>query len=106
MSDETPATGEPERVPPLLGLQNISRVFRQGEARIEVLRGASLSVAPGEMVALLGDSGAGKSTLLQIAGLLERPDGGEVVIGGAPCGRLVDDQRTQIRRDRLSFVYQ
>ena len=106
MSDTAPASGGPERVPPLLGLQNITRVFRQGEARIEVLRGATLELAPGEMVALLGQSGAGKSTLLQIAGLLERPDGGEVVIGGAPCGRLVDDQRTQIRRDRLGFVYQ
>ncbi len=93
-------------VPPVLGLQDITRVFHQGDAKIEVLRGASLKVAPGEMVALLGESGAGKSTLLQIAGLLERPDSGEVLIGGAPCGRLDDDQRTQIRRDRLGFVYQ
>ena len=106
MSEAGLGEGAEERVPPVLGLHGITRVFRQGETSIEVLRGASLAVAPGEMVALLGQSGAGKSTLLQIAGLLERPDGGEVVIGGAPCGRLSDDQRTQIRRDRLGFVYQ
>lgn len=106
MSDAILGIDAAEIVPPLLALQNITRIFHQGEARIEVLRGASLEVAPGEMVALLGQSGAGKSTLLQIAGLLERPDGGEVVIGGAPCGQLADDQRTQIRRDRLGFVYQ
>ncbi len=91
---------------PVLELTGIKRVFHQGEARIEVLQGVSLSVAPGEMVALLGQSGAGKSTLLQIAGLLEQPDGGEVAIGGAPCGGLSDDQRTRIRRERLGFVYQ
>ncbi len=106
MSEAGLGDGAAESVPALLGLQEITRVFHQGEASIEVLRGASLEVAPGEMVALLGQSGAGKSTLLQIAGLLERPDSGEVSIGGAPCGRLADDQRTQIRRDRVGFVYQ
>ncbi len=106
MSEAGLGDGAAKGVPPVLGLRDITRVFHQGEAKIEVLRGASLTVVPGEMVALLGQSGAGKSTLLQIAGLLERPDGGEVLIGGAPCGRLGDDQRTQIRRDRLGFVYQ
>ena len=51
-------------------------------------------------------SGAGKSTLLHIAGLLERPDGGEVVIGGTPCGELGDGERTRLRRERLGFIYQ
>ena len=58
------------------------------------------------MVALVGPSGAGKSTLLQVAGLLEPPDGGEVHIGGAPCGKLDDDERTRLRRESLGFIYQ
>ncbi|MCH9019662.1 MAG: ABC transporter ATP-binding protein, partial [Proteobacteria bacterium] len=74
--------------------------------RIEVLRGVSLELSAGEIVALVGPSGAGKSTLLHIAGLLERVDGGMVVIGGEPCGRLSDGERTRLRRERLGFIYQ
>src|SRR5579871_5370922 len=58
------------------------------------------------IVALVGPSGAGKSTLLHVAGLLERPDGGEVLIGGAECGGLSDERRTLLRRSELGFVYQ
>ena len=61
---------------------------------------------PGEIVALVGPSGAGKSTLLHVAGLLERPDGGAVLIAGRDCGRLSDEQRTLLRRRALGFVYQ
>jgi lipoprotein-releasing system ATP-binding protein len=61
---------------------------------------------PGETVALVGPSGAGKSTLLHIAGLLERPDAGEVMIDGRACGRMSDSERTEIRRGHLGFVYQ
>jgi lipoprotein-releasing system ATP-binding protein len=89
-----------------LCLVGIERRFRQGDRWLEVLRGAALILAPGEIVALTGPSGSGKSTLLQIAGLLERPDGGEVVVGGQPCGHLPDAQRTRIRRESLGFVYQ
>jgi lipoprotein-releasing system ATP-binding protein len=93
-------------VRPALSLQGIVRSFRQGGTRLEVLRGASLEVAAGEAVALVGPSGAGKSTLLQIAGLLEKPDAGEVGIAGQACGRLSDVQRTALRRRRIGFVYQ
>jgi lipoprotein-releasing system ATP-binding protein len=93
-------------VRPALTLQGIVRSFRQGGTRLEVLRGASLELAAGEAVALVGPSGAGKSTLLQIAGLLEKPDAGEVGIAGQPCGRLSDVQRTALRRRRIGFVYQ
>jgi len=89
-----------------LDLAGIRRTFVQGGANLEVLRGASLSLKPGEIVALVGPSGAGKSTLLHIAGLLERPDGGEVVIGGESCGNLSDDRRTEMRRSMIGFVYQ
>jgi lipoprotein-releasing system ATP-binding protein len=89
-----------------LRLAGIERRFRQGDAWLEVLRGVELVLAPGQVMALVGPSGSGKSTLLQIAGLLERPDGGEVYVAGKACGRLADAQRTQIRREHLGFVYQ
>ena len=89
-----------------LRLAGVERRFAQGGRRLEVLRGAALAVAPGETVALVGPSGSGKSTLLHIAGLLERPDGGEVEIAGRACGGLSDGERTAIRRERLGFVYQ
>ncbi len=90
-----------------LALDNVVRTFNQGgETELEVLRGASLSVMPGEMVALVGPSGAGKSTLLHAAGLLESPQSGEVLIDGEACGKLDDAKRTRLRRNQLGFVYQ
>jgi ABC-type antimicrobial peptide transport system, ATPase component len=91
---------------PGLRLDSIRRTFAQGKEALHVLNGASLTIRPGEIVALVGPSGAGKSTLLHIAGLLERPDEGEVWLGGEPCGRLGDGGRTQLRRSHLGFVYQ
>ncbi|MBI3451386.1 MAG: ABC transporter ATP-binding protein, partial [Rhodospirillales bacterium] len=89
-----------------LELSRIERTFAQAGARLEVLRGASLTLKRGECVALVGPSGAGKSTLLHIAGLLERPDRGEIFLGGAACGRMNDGERTAMRRKYLGFVYQ
>jgi lipoprotein-releasing system ATP-binding protein len=89
-----------------LELAGIVRTFEQGGTSIEVLRGASLEVAAGEIVALVGPSGAGKSTLLHIAGLLEQPSGGEVRLNGESCGDLSDDRRTELRRGSVGFVYQ
>jgi lipoprotein-releasing system ATP-binding protein len=91
---------------PTLELDAIRRTFRQGDARLEVLKGASLLLRPGEIVAMIGPSGSGKSTLLHIAGLLEPADGGEVRIEGRTCAALPDDERTRIRRERLGFIYQ
>jgi lipoprotein-releasing system ATP-binding protein len=90
----------------VLELQDIQRSFRQGAGRLEVLRGISLQVRAGEIVALIGPSGAGKSTLLQICGLLEPPSAGEVVIKGERAGRLSDGRRTELRRRTIGFVYQ
>ena len=89
-----------------LALRDIQRTFIQGDRRLEVLRGASLELRAGEIVALVGQSGSGKSTLLHIAGLLERPDGGDVVIDGRSAGGLGDGERTALRRRFLGFVYQ
>lgn len=89
-----------------LVLADIERTFHQAGNDLQVLRGAAVSIAPGETVALVGPSGAGKSTLLHIAGLLERPDGGEVTVDGEPCSGLSDDRRTALRRTAIGFIYQ
>jgi len=91
---------------PLFRLSGIVRTYRQGRNELEVLRGIDLEVGEGEIVALVGPSGAGKSTLLHVAGLLEKPDGGEVFMAGEPCGSLDDDARTAMRRHNIGFVYQ
>jgi len=91
---------------PALTLSGVRRSFAQGGDRLHVLKGADLTLAPGEIVALVGPSGAGKSTLLHIAGLLEPADGGDVRVEGRKCGDLSDAERTAIRRDKLGFVYQ
>ena len=89
-----------------LVLDNIVRRFHQAGNTLEVLRGASLTVKAGELVALTAPSGAGKSTLLHIAGLLEKADGGEVRLGGKETSRMDDAERTTMRRKVLGFVYQ
>ena len=91
---------------PALRLEDLERGFTQGDRRIDVLTKACATFYPGETVALLGPSGAGKSTLLHIAGLLEKPDVGRVVINDADCGTLNDNERTRIRRMEVGFVYQ
>jgi lipoprotein-releasing system ATP-binding protein len=91
---------------PALELRRVVRTYRQGGNALPVLRGVSLNLRQGEVAALVGPSGAGKSTVLHIAGLLERPDGGEVWLDGKECGRLGDAERTALRRAHLGFVYQ
>ncbi|HKW54955.1 MAG TPA: ATP-binding cassette domain-containing protein, partial [Stellaceae bacterium] len=89
-----------------LELRGVVRTYKQAGNLLPVLRGVSLTLSAGETAALVGPSGAGKSTLLHTAGLLERPDGGEVLLEGRDCGGMSDGQRTEIRRARLGFVYQ
>jgi lipoprotein-releasing system ATP-binding protein len=91
---------------PALELRGVRRIFRQAATELVVLNGIDLVLRPGEIVALVGPSGAGKSTMLHVAGLLERADGGAVLIGGEDCGRLSDDRRTLLRRSEIGFVYQ
>ena len=91
---------------PVIELKGVERHYQQGERRLVILSGAEFALKRGEMVALVAPSGSGKSTLLHTAGLLERPDGGDVFIGGRACGKLGDDARTAIRRNEIGFVYQ
>lgn len=97
------ATAQPK---PTLFLSKVERRYPQGGGFLEVLRGADLAIWPGEIVALVAPSGTGKSTLLHVAGLLEKPDGGEVFVGSKPTAGMNDQERTRIRREELGFVYQ
>src|ERR1700748_572411 len=90
----------------MLRLENISRRYKEGEGQLEVFRDLNLNLRAGEIVALVGPSGAGKSSLLHIAGLLEAPTSGEIVIEGKPTSQLDDGEKTRIRRDTIGFVYQ
>jgi lipoprotein-releasing system ATP-binding protein len=87
-------------------IRDLRRSFQQGSVTIEVLRGANLTIAAGETVALLGPSGSGKSTLLQAVGLLEGGFSGSIEINGEQAAQLDDNGRTRLRRDALGFVYQ
>ena len=89
-----------------LVLRGVRRTYRGEAGDLPVLRGADLTVRAGEIVALVAPSGAGKSTLLHVAGLLDRADGGSVVIEGRDAGSLPDAARTAVRRDTIGFVYQ
>jgi len=91
---------------PALYLSKVERRYRQGGGFLEILRGAEFALWPGELVALVAPSGTGKSTLLHVAGLLERPDGGEVYVGGLPTTQMDDSGRTRLRREEIGFVYQ
>ena len=92
--------------PPVIELKSVERHYVQGPRKLTILNGADFTLKGGEMVALIAPSGAGKSTLLHVAGLLERPDAGDVILSGRACGRLSDEDRTAIRRNDIGFVYQ
>ena len=90
----------------ILMLADVTRTFTQGSRTINVLQGANVQLWPGQAVALVGPSGAGKSTLLHIAGLLEPPTSGRVVINGRDCAELSESDRTRLRRHEIGFIYQ
>jgi lipoprotein-releasing system ATP-binding protein len=102
---DDPPMADPPMADPLR-LQGVQRTYRSEAADLPVLRGVDLALAAGEIVALVAPSGAGKSTLLHIAGLLDRPDGGTILLAGRDAGALSDAARTAIRRDTIGFVYQ
>jgi lipoprotein-releasing system ATP-binding protein len=90
----------------VLRLAEVRKSFIQAENRLDILTGCDLTVGEGELVALIGPSGAGKSTLLHIAGLLEQPSSGSILIGGEEASKLNDAGRTALRRKYIGFVYQ
>ncbi len=95
-----------DHLPPALELRHVSRVYRQGEKRLDIFDNLDLTLPVGEIAALVGPSGSGKSSLLHIAGLLEKPTLGEVWIAGRECTALDDLARTRVRRLGIGFVYQ
>jgi lipoprotein-releasing system ATP-binding protein len=105
LAEELRYVQEPARQS-VLRLDRLVRTFRQGTRHIEVLAGASTDIRSGEAVALVGPSGAGKSTLLHVAGLLETPDSGHVIVNGRDCAGMNDQERTAVRRTEMGFIYQ
>jgi putative ABC transport system ATP-binding protein len=90
----------------VLEARDVRKVYGEGEARVEALRGVDVGIQPGEMVAIMGRSGSGKSTLLSMLGGIDSPTTGEVLLEGVNLASLTDDQRTLMRRQRIGFIFQ
>ena len=95
-----------EQASMMVEAKNVSRGFRQGPKRVQVLNDISLQVPAGTSMAIVGASGAGKSTLLHILGGLDRPDEGEVWVDGQAVWKMTDSQRSDLRNSRMGFIYQ
>ncbi len=91
---------------PVVEVRNVARTHGKGMAAVEALRGVSLSVDAGELVAIMGASGSGKSTLLTLAGGLDQPTSGQIVVSGAQLGQLSRSKLAQLRRRRIGYVFQ
>ncbi|MFL5845180.1 MAG: ABC transporter ATP-binding protein [Solirubrobacteraceae bacterium] len=91
---------------PIISATDLTRRYGEGEAAVDALRGVSVTFAPGEFTAIMGPSGSGKSTLMHILAGLDRPTGGEVEIDGVSLAGLDDGKLTELRRDRIGFVFQ
>jgi putative ABC transport system ATP-binding protein len=89
-----------------LELRGVSKVYGEGPSEVDALRDVSLSVDAGELVAVMGPSGSGKSTLLTIAGSLEQPTRGEVLVGGAALSGMSRNDRARLRRQSIGYVFQ
>ncbi|MEE4293356.1 MAG: ATP-binding cassette domain-containing protein [Xanthomonadales bacterium] len=90
----------------VLEARGVSKSYRQGPREVVVLRDVSMALGAGESLAIVGVSGAGKSTLLHILGGLDRPDGGEVRVGGSPMWSMAAAERSRVRNRSMGFVYQ
>jgi ABC-type lipoprotein export system ATPase subunit len=90
----------------LIQLRDVWKIYQLGEVQVEALRGANLTIAPGEFVALIGPSGSGKSTLMNTLGCLDRPTRGSYLLAGEEVATLSRDQRARIRNQRIGFVFQ
>ena len=90
----------------MIELENITKVYRMGEVEVPALRGVSLGVRQGEMVALIGASGSGKSTLMNIIGFLDKPTGGRYTLEGVDVSQLSDNKLAEMRSRKVGFVFQ
>ncbi|MDP3064433.1 MAG: ATP-binding cassette domain-containing protein, partial [Chloroflexota bacterium] len=91
---------------PLIRLEDVTKVYRMGSVEVRALQGVSLSIAEGEMVAIMGPSGSGKSTLMNVLGCLDVPTSGRYELAGEEVGKLSDDRLAEIRNRRIGFVFQ
>ncbi|MBQ7056066.1 MAG: ABC transporter ATP-binding protein [Alphaproteobacteria bacterium] len=90
----------------VMSVRDIKKTFIEGGQPLHILRGGGFDLHRGEIIALVGQSGSGKSTLLQCVGLLDKPSGGSILIGGNAVQKMDEDMRTKIRRKKIGFVYQ
>ncbi|MCW5635590.1 MAG: ABC transporter ATP-binding protein [Rubrivivax sp.] len=105
LADALAAAPVPE-LAPALQLRGVRKTYRLGTHEVPALQGVDLALARGEMLALTGPSGSGKSTILHIAGLIDRPDVGDVLLRGQPVGKLDEAAATLLRRESIGFVFQ
>ena len=91
---------------PVVELENVAKVYQQGDQRVEALRGLTMTVRGGEFTAISGPSGSGKTTALNLIGALDTPSAGTVRLEGADLGTLTRQQLSRLRRDRIGFVFQ
>jgi len=91
---------------PVIQIENLTRIYRMGESEVRALDGISISVEPGEFVAIMGPSGSGKSTFMNIVGCLDRPTAGRYVLEGVDVSGMSRDARAEIRNDKIGFVFQ